>query len=58
MLLRNPEEFDRVARDWAANFAGAPSRDKGESSGAVSEDSLKAEELRAQKAAEEQELAV
>lgn len=25
MLLRHPEEFQRVAREWAALYAGAPS---------------------------------
>lgn len=24
MLMNHPEQFDRVAREWAVNYAGAP----------------------------------
>lgn len=33
MLMRNPREFDRVAREWAHKHAGAPKRERGEGSG-------------------------
>lgn len=32
MLLRNKDEFEHVARDWAVRHAGAPRRDRGEAS--------------------------
>lgn len=33
MLLRQPEEFQRVARQWAVLYAGAPSDGPGGGSG-------------------------
>ena len=33
MLVQNPREFDRVAREWASRYAGAPKRERGEGSG-------------------------
>lgn len=35
MLLKSPKEFERVARDWAVVYAGAPagSADNGSGSG-------------------------
>ncbi|KAI9805172.1 MAG: Ubiquitin-conjugating enzyme E2 1 [Sarcosagium campestre] len=41
MLMRNPKEFDRVAREWAVKHAGAPKKDRGEGSGGATTDSLK-----------------
>lgn len=26
MMIRTPQEFERVARDWAVKYAGAPIR--------------------------------
>ena len=39
MLIRHPEEFARVAEEWAVKYAGAPKKARGEGSGgsAVSE---------------------
>jgi ubiquitin-conjugating enzyme (huntingtin interacting protein 2) len=33
MLMRNPKEFERVAREWAVQYAGAPKKEIGETSG-------------------------
>jgi len=33
MLLKNPQEFERVAHEWAVKYAAAPKRDTGETSG-------------------------
>ncbi|KAI9677393.1 MAG: Ubiquitin-conjugating enzyme E2 1 [Caeruleum heppii] len=33
MLVRNPKEFERVAREWAVKHAGAPKTDTAEGSG-------------------------
>ena len=33
MLTKNPKEFERVAREWAVRYAGAPKKDSGEGSG-------------------------
>lgn len=42
MLLKNKDEFEHVAHEWAIKHAGAPSKDKAESSGgATAEDVLK-----------------
>lgn len=32
MLLRKPKEFERVAREWAVIYAGAPQNEAGEGS--------------------------
>lgn len=29
MLLKRPKEFERVAREWAVIYAGAPAKDTG-----------------------------
>lgn len=31
MLLKSPKEFERVAREWAVIYAGAPAKDTGRS---------------------------
>lgn len=42
MLLKNKDEFEHVAHEWAVKHAGAPPKDKAESSGgATAEDVLK-----------------
>jgi ubiquitin-conjugating enzyme (huntingtin interacting protein 2) len=33
MLLRTPKEFERVAREWAVLYAGAPVRDADKGNG-------------------------
>lgn len=52
MLKERPKEFDRVAAEWASKYAGAPRRDRGESSGGATEESLR---RRAKKSKEEEE---
>ncbi|KAF2205835.1 hypothetical protein GQ43DRAFT_436708 [Delitschia confertaspora ATCC 74209] len=52
MLIRNPAEFEHVARDWAVKYAGAPKREIAESSGGATAESLK---RKAQQAKEKQE---
>ena len=42
MLLKNPNEFKRVATEWAVKFAGAPKRQQGEGSGGTTAESRKA----------------
>ncbi|KAL4870600.1 hypothetical protein BDV12DRAFT_165874 [Aspergillus spectabilis] len=41
MLVGNPKEFDRVARDWAVQYAGAPRKLAGEGSGGATDESLR-----------------
>ncbi|KAL2010352.1 hypothetical protein VTN00DRAFT_6159 [Thermoascus crustaceus] len=57
MLLRNPKEFDRVARQWAIIYAGAPKIQIGESSGGATAESMRQQELKAKEEAERDELA-
>ncbi|MCJ1303744.1 Ubiquitin-conjugating enzyme E2 1 [Hypocenomyce scalaris] len=52
MLMRNPKEFERVAQEWAVNYAGAPKRERGEGSGGSSTEPLKQKQ---QKSKEEEE---
>ena len=44
MLIKNPKEFERVAREWAVRYAGAPKRNIGESSGGATASSIEAAE--------------
>ncbi|KAI9849786.1 MAG: Ubiquitin-conjugating enzyme E2 1 [Thelocarpon superellum] len=46
MLVRNPREFDRVAREWAVRYAGAPKRDRGEGSGITTRETFREKEKR------------
>lgn len=41
MLIRNPSEFNFVARDWAVKHAGAPKKEHAEGSGGATQESLK-----------------
>ena len=52
MLMRNPKEFERVAQEWAVNFASAPKRERGEGSGGATAESMKE---RQRKSKEEEE---
>lgn len=52
MLMNNPKEFDRVAREWAVRYAGAPKVDRGEGSGGATKETLR--QVR-QKSREEEE---
>lgn len=51
MLMRHPKEFERVAAEWAEKYAGAPKRERGETSGGVTAEMLK----KRQKKSKEQE---
>lgn len=51
MLMRNPKEFERVASEWAIKYAGAPKKDRGETSGGATTETLKKQ----QKKTKEQE---
>ena len=52
MLKERPKEFDRVAAEWANKYAGAPRKDRGESSGGATEESMR---RKARKSKEEEE---
>ena len=52
MLVQNPKEFERVAREWAVAYAGAPKLERGEGSGGATKESLR--QVR-QKSREEEE---
>ncbi|KAF2738579.1 ubiquitin conjugating enzyme [Polyplosphaeria fusca] len=41
MLLRNPPEFEHVARDWAVKYAGAPKKEISEGSGGATAETIK-----------------
>ncbi|KAI9816149.1 MAG: Ubiquitin-conjugating enzyme E2 1 [Phylliscum demangeonii] len=41
MLMNNPREFDRVAREWAGRFAGAPKLERGEGSAGASKETIR-----------------
>ncbi|KAF2238607.1 ubiquitin-conjugating enzyme E2-24 kDa [Viridothelium virens] len=41
MLIRNPKEFEHVAREWAIKYAGAPRKEIAEGSGGSNAESLK-----------------
>ncbi|KAF1981833.1 hypothetical protein K402DRAFT_398229 [Aulographum hederae CBS 113979] len=41
MLIRNPEEFEHVAREWAVKYAGAPKKESGEGSGGATAETIK-----------------
>ncbi|RDW78703.1 E2 ubiquitin-conjugating protein UBC1 [Aspergillus mulundensis] len=56
MLLRNPKEFDRVAREWATQHAGAPRRAAGEGSGGATSESLRELERKEKEAREKEDL--
>ncbi|KZF19102.1 ubiquitin conjugating enzyme [Xylona heveae TC161] len=58
MLMRNPKEFDRVAREWAVKYAGAPKRERGEGSGGATGETLKQRERKSKEEEERERLAV
>jgi ubiquitin-conjugating enzyme (huntingtin interacting protein 2) len=41
MLIRNPSEFEHVAREWAVKYAGAPKKEVAEGSGGATAESLR-----------------
>ena len=54
MMIRNPSEFEHVAREWAQKYAGAPKKEGGEGSGGATAETIK---RKAQKAKEGEEKA-
>lgn len=57
MLLRKPKEFERVAREWAVTYAGAPKKQLGEGSGGATEASIREQERKAKEDEERDALA-
>lgn len=57
MLLRNPKEFERVAREWAVVYAGAPKRQIAEGSGGATDESIRQQEIKSKEEQEREELA-
>lgn len=41
MLIRNPSEYEHVAREWAIKYAGAPKKEIAEGSGGATAESLR-----------------
>ena len=41
MLLKNPEQFRYVAREWAVKYAGAPKKEVGEGSGGATPETIR-----------------
>ncbi|KAI9830732.1 MAG: Ubiquitin-conjugating enzyme E2 1 [Sarea resinae] len=58
MLMRNPKEFDRVAREWAAQYAGAPREEHGEGSGGATGETIRAREQKTKEEVERERLAI
>jgi len=58
MLIKNPKEFERVAREWAVKYAGAPKKNIGESSGGATATSIEAAEKESEQREEEANMAV
>lgn len=56
MLLLTPKEFERVAREWAVIFAGAPRTHVGEGSGGATEESLRQLQLKSRQQEAQEDL--
>ncbi|EFR00634.1 ubiquitin-conjugating enzyme E2 1 [Nannizzia gypsea CBS 118893] len=57
MLLTDPKEFERVAREWAVMHAGAPRRHTGEGSGGATDESIRKKALKAKEDEQREKLA-
>ncbi|KAF2095284.1 ubiquitin-conjugating enzyme E2-24 kDa [Rhizodiscina lignyota] len=57
MLIRNPAEFEHVARDWAVKYAGAPKKESGEGSGGATAESIKKKQQKDRERVEKDRLA-
>ena len=57
-LIKNPEQFDRTARDWAVKYAGAPKHLIGEGSGGATAESIEAAEKEEKEREERANLAI
>lgn len=58
MLMRNPQEFNRKASEWAVKYAGAPEREVGEPSGGASAQTRRQREERSKQQSAEERLAM
>ena len=56
MLVKNPKEFERVAREWAVKYAGAPKRAVGEGSGGTTTEMIREKEKRSKEEEERERL--
>ncbi|PWY85842.1 hypothetical protein BO94DRAFT_535979 [Aspergillus sclerotioniger CBS 115572] len=56
MLIRRPQEFARVAQEWAVVYAGAPRKYAGEGSGGVTDEALRLQELKSREEQEQEDL--
>lgn len=57
MLIRNPSEFEHVAREWAVKHAGAPRKERGEGSGGATAESMQKKKQEAKENEERARLA-
>ena len=57
MLMRNPKEFERVAREWAVVHAGAPRQQLAEGSGGATASSIRQKAAKSREEQEQEELA-
>lgn len=57
MLMRNPKEFEHVAKEWAISHAGAPRKQVGESSGGATDESVRQRDLRSKEDEAKEQLA-
>ena len=57
MLIRNPSEFEHVARDWAVKYAGAQKKEIAEGSGGATAESIKRKAQQAKENEEKSKLA-
>ncbi|KAF1813190.1 hypothetical protein P152DRAFT_308482 [Eremomyces bilateralis CBS 781.70] len=57
MMIRNPAEFEHVAREWAVKHANAPRKERGEGSGGATASSIKRKAQRSKENEEKAQLA-
>lgn len=57
-LIKNPEQFNRTAKEWAVKYAGAPKHLMGEGSGGATAESIEAAERKEKEREEAANLAV
>lgn len=58
MLITDPKQYERVARDWAVRYAGAPKTYLGEGSGGATAQSIETAEKEAKERERKADLAV
>ncbi|KAK2877299.1 hypothetical protein FQN49_001250 [Arthroderma sp. PD_2] len=57
MLLSDPKEYERVAREWAVMYAGATRKYTGEGSGGATDESIRRKALKAKEEEQREKLA-